>query len=350
MSKKTSYKSAIGVSVFLHTLLVVMLLWGADFTMSEQEPVGNMVQAVVIDPAMVQKQAREIREKRQASAKAEEQRLDKLRRESERLEKNRQVEEQRIRKLKEQQAREAKATRAAEQKRIANEKEQKLQQEKVRQEKERAATAEANRKASELATLKAEKARQEKELAAKKAEEKRVAQEKAAKEAQEKARLEKERAAKAEQERIAKEKAAKEAAEKARIEQQRLERLEKERKEQEAVMNDIFAGLESEASANNSAKQQAVTSEVARFGEIYKQMIQNNLLVEDSFAGKSCKVNLQLLPTGGNAIVKSVTTLSGDSRLCAASKRAITQTGSFPLPSDPAVVSKLKNINLTVEL
>ncbi|WP_117234284.1 cell envelope integrity protein TolA [Vibrio maerlii] len=350
MSKKSNLKKALVISFGLHALLIVALLWGADFTMSKPEPQGNMVQAVVIDPSLVQKQAQQIREKRQATAKAEQDRLDKLRRESERLEKNRKAEEERIRKLKEQQAKEAKAAREAEKKRIAREKEQKAQQEKLRVEKERAAKAEADRKAKEAAAAKAEQARKERELAAKRAEEQRIAEEKAAKEAAEKARLEKERAEQAERERIAKEKAAAEAAEKARQEKERLEQLERERKEQEAALNDIFAGLETEASANSSAAQQAVTSEVSRYGEIYKQMIQNNLLVEDSFAGKSCRVNLKLIPAGSSAVVGNLSILGGDSRLCSATKRAVAQTNTFPLPSDPAVVSKLKNINLTVEL
>ncbi len=157
-------------------------------------------------------------------------------------------------------------------------------------------------------------------------------------------------AEKAEKERIVQEKSAKEAAEKASKEKQRLERLERERKEQEAAMNNIFAGLESETEQNSAAREQFVDSELARYAAIYTQRIKENLLVEDYFQGKSCRVNLRLIPTGAGAIVGSISVLDGDSRVCSATKRAVAQVQSFPLPTDSDVVNRLKNINLTVEL
>ena len=347
-SKKNDFKKPIIISAALHGLLIAALIWGTDFTMSKPEPTGRLVQAVVIDPDLVRQQAQQIRSKREEAAKKEQDRLDKLRRESEQLEKNRKAEEERIRKLKEQQAKEAKAAREAEKQRVAKEKERKAEEARVKKEKERVAKLEAERKAKEQAIKKAEQERLAKEAAIAKAEQERVAREKAAKEAEEKARREREAAAKAEKERIAKEKAAKEAAEKARKEKERLERIERERKEQEAALNDIFAGLETEAEANTSARSSHVSSEADRYGAIYTQLIQQNLLLEDSFRGKSCRVNLRLIPTGADAIVGNLSVLDGDSRLCAATKRAVAQVNSFPLPKDPDVVNKIKNINLTV--
>ncbi|MGD8111161.1 cell envelope integrity protein TolA [Vibrio sp. TRT 17S01] len=346
-SNQSDYKKPIAISVGLHAALAIALIWGTDFTMSEPEPTGQ-IQAVVIDPALVQKQAQQIRSQREAAAKKEQDRLDKLRRESEQLEKNRKAEEERIRKLKEQQAKEAKAAREAEKKRQQKEKERKVEEERARKEKERAAKLETERKAKEAALKKAEQERLAKEAAIAKAEEERIAREKAAKEAEAKAKREREVAEKAEKERIAKEKAAKEAAEKARKEKERLERLERERKEQEAALNDIFAGLESESEQNSSARNSFVTSEVSRYGAIYTQLIEQNLLFEDSFRGKECRVNLRLIPTGAGAVLGNLTVLGGDSRVCAATKRAITQVSSFPMPKDPSVVEELKNINLTV--
>ncbi|WP_114787165.1 cell envelope integrity protein TolA [Vibrio tetraodonis] len=319
--KKSGYAKSIVISVLLHALLVVALVWGTDFTMSKPEPSGKMVEAVVIDPSLVRQQAQQIRSQREAAAKKEQQRLDKLRRESEQLEKSRKAEEERIRKLKEQQAREAKAAREAEKVRQQKEKERKAEELRVRQEKERAAKLEAERKAKEAAVAKAEKER--------------IAREKAAQ--------------KAEKERVAKEKAAKEAAEKARKEKQRLERIEKERKEQEAALDNIFSGLETEAEHNSSARQQHVQSEAQKYGAIFKGLIEQNLLLEDSYRGKSCKVNLRLIPTGNGAIVGNLNILDGDSRLCSATKRAIAQVGTFPLPKEQDVINELKNINLTVE-
>ncbi|HBH7873489.1 TPA: cell envelope integrity protein TolA [Vibrio parahaemolyticus] len=341
------YTKPIVISVGLHGLLVAALLWGTDFAMTKPEPTGQMVQAVVIDPKLVQQQAKEIRQQREKAAKKEQDRLDKLRREAEQLEKNRKAEEEQIRKLKEQQAKDAKAAREAEAARKQKEQERKAEEERVRQEKERAAKLEKERKAKEEAVRKAEQERLAKEAAIAKAEQERVAHEKAAKEAEEKAKRERKAAQKAEQERIAKEKAAKEAAEKARKEKERLER---ERKEQEAALDDIFAGLESEASANQQAQGKFVADEVSRYSSIYIQLIQSRLLKDDYLLGKECRVNIKLIPTGTDMIVSSVNVLSGDSRVCAAAKSAIAQVPSFPMSTDSTVNQRLKDINLTVAL
>ncbi|EIZ1281226.1 cell envelope integrity protein TolA [Vibrio vulnificus] len=348
-SKRNDYVVPIAVSAALHVVLVIALLWGADFTMSKPQPSGQMVQAVVIDPNLVKQQANQIRQQRESAAKKEQERLDKLRREADQLEKNRKAEEEQLRKLKEQQARDAKAAREAEEVRKQKEQEKRIAEEKARKEKERVAKLEAERKTKEEAIKKAEQERLAKEAAIAKAEQERIAKEKAAKEAEEKARREKEAAAKAEQERIAKEKAAKEAAEKARKEKERLERLERERKEQEAALNDIFAGLETESSQNSAARSQHVLDEKNRYGAIYSQLIQQRLLKDEYLLGKSCKVNIKLIPTGVDAIVNSVSILEGDTRVCNAAKSAILQVGSFPMPADDAVRQELRNINLTVD-
>ncbi|WP_217521410.1 cell envelope integrity protein TolA [Vibrio metschnikovii] len=299
------------ISAALHVVLVVVLFWGADFTQSKPETpsAGAMMQAVVIDPSLIQQQAQQIRNQREAAAKQEQERLDKLRRETEQLERNRKAEEERIRQLKEQQAREAQATREAERVRQQQEQQRQAAEEKARQEQERAAKAEAQRKATEQAAKKAEAERVAREAAAAKAEQERVAREKAAQAAQEKAR-----------------------------------------QEQEAAMNSIFSGLESEAQSISAARSQHIANEAQRWGAIYTQMIQQNLLLEDSFRGRQCRVNLRLIPTGADAIVGDVQVLNGDNRLCAATKRAVAKVGSFPLPTadEKDLIERLKNINLTV--
>ncbi len=344
--KNNRFSKPLSISLALHAALIAALLWGADFTMSKPEPSGKMVEAVVIDPNAVRQQAQQIRNQREAAAKKEQDRLDKLRRESEQLEKNRKAEEERIRKLKEQQAKEAKAAREAEKARQEKEKQRKAEEVRAKQEQERAAKLEAERKAKEEAVRKAEEQRKAKQAAAEKAEQQRIANEKAAKAAAEKAERERIAAEKAEKERIEKERQAKEAAEKARQEKARLE---KQRKEQEAALNDIFSGLETEAAQNNTARGKHIASEADRYGAIYTQLIRDNLLIEDSFRGKLCKVNLRLIPTGAGAVVGNLSILDGDNRLCAAAQRAVAQVNTFPLPKDPDVVAKLKNINLTVE-
>ncbi|GAB7220435.1 hypothetical protein VcTj87_22560 [Vibrio comitans] len=309
--------------------------------MSKPEPTPNMVEAVVIDPSAIQKQAQQIRKEREAASKAEQERIRKLKEQSKQLEKNRKAEEERIRRLAQEKAESEKKTREAEKQRQLKEKQRKEEEQRTR-------VAEAERKKKEQATKKAEaeriakvKAAEEASKQAAKAEADRVAKEKAAKEATEKAR-------KAEQEKIAQEKAAKEATEKAKKEQARLAQLERERKEQEAALSDIFSGLEAEQESNSTARNRFVADEVSRYGAIYKQMIQDALLLEDSYRGKQCQVNLRLLGAGSSAIVSDVNTISGDNRLCSATKRAIAKVGSFPLPSDPSVVEQLKNIKLTV--
>ncbi|WP_299689729.1 cell envelope integrity protein TolA [uncultured Vibrio sp.] len=346
--KSNNFRTPLLISLGLHVILFVALIWGAGFTMSEPKPTGPMVEAVVIDPQLVRQQAQQIRQQREAASKKEQQRLDKLRRESERLENNRKAEEENIRKLKEQQAKEAKAAREAEKRRVEKQKQRKAEEARLQQEQEKAAKAEADRKLKEAALVKAENERIAKEAAIAKAEQQRLAKEQAAKEAAEKARKEQEAAERAEQQRIAKEKEAAAAAEKARKAKEAAARAEKERKQQEAALNDIFAGLETEVSQNSSARQQFINDEVQRYGAIYTQLIQQNLLLEDSYRGRSCRVNLKLIPTGSNAILGSLSILDGDSRLCAATKRAVAQVQSYPLPNEPDIVKSLKDINLTV--
>ncbi|MDF2153707.1 cell envelope integrity protein TolA [Vibrio sp. CAU 1672] len=349
-NKSGQYAKPIAISVGLHALLIAALLWGTDFNMSKPEPIGQMVQAVVIDPKLVQQQAREIRQQREKAAKKEQARLDKLRREAEQLEKNRKAEEEQIRKLKAQQAKDAQAAREAEIARKKKEQERKAEEERARKERQRAVKLEQERKAKEEAVRKAEQQRLAKEAAIAKAEQERVEREKAAKEAEEKARRQREAAAKAEQERIAKEKAAKEAAEKARKEQQRLQRLERERKEQEAALDNIFSGLESEASQNSAARNRFIDDELSRMSSIYTQKIQQRLIKDDYLLGKECRVKIKLIPTGTDMMVAGVSVLAGDKRVCAAAKSAIAQVGTFPQSSEAAVNERLKDINLTVAL
>ncbi len=348
--KSNQYATPIAISVGLHAMLVAALLWGTDFNMDKPEPTGQMVQAVVIDPNLVKQQANEIRQQREKAAKKEQDRLDKLRREAEQLEKNRKAQEEQIRKLKEQQAKDAQAARIAEAERKKKEQERKVEEERVRKEKERAVKLEQERKAKEEAVRKAEQQRIAKEAAVAKAEQERVAREKAAKEAEERAKREREAAQKAEQERIAKEKAAKEAAERERKAREAAEKAEQERKEREAALNDIFAGLETEANVNQQAQNRYVADEVSRYSSIYTQLIQSRLLKDDYLLGKECRVNIKLIPTGADMMVSSVNVLSGDSRVCAAAKSAIAQVPSFPMSTDSTVNNRLKDINLTVAL
>lgn len=338
MKSDNNYTFAIVVSVVLHLLLAVALIFGSDFSMDEKAK-PNTIQAVVIDPSTIARQASQIRQEREKASRAETKRLNRLKQQADQLEKNRKVEENRIRKLKEQQVKEKKAARRAED-------ERKKAVAQAKKEKERATAAEADRKRKADTAAKAEAARLTKVKADK---------EKAAKASAEKARLDKERAAKAEAERVAKEKIAKEkaakakaklAAENAKKEKARAAKAEAARKQKEAALNDIFAGLEDETVQNSSAKQQHIDDEVNRYAAIYTQMIQQNLLVDDTYMGKSCRVKIKLASSG---LLLSVTTLGGDAQVCRAAKTAVTKVNVFPTPKDADIAAKLTNINLTVQ-
>lgn len=333
MKSDNNYTFAIVVSVVLHLLLAVALIFGSDFSMDEKAK-PNTIQAVVIDPSTIARQASQIRQEREKASRAETERLNRLKQQADQLEKNRKVEENRIRKLKEQQVKEKKAARRAED-------ERKKAVAQAKKEKERATAAEADRKRKADTAAKAEAAR--------------LTKVKADKEKAEKARLDKERATKAEAERVAKEKIAKEkaakakaklAAENAKKEKARAAKAEAARKQKEAELNDIFAGLEDETVQNSSAKQQHIDDEVNRYAAIFTQRIQRNLLVDESYVGKSCKVKIKLASSG---LLLSVTTLGGDAQVCRAAKIAVTKVNVFQMPKDADIVAKLTNINLTVQ-
>lgn len=333
MKSDNNYTFAIVVSVVLHLLLAVALIFGSDFSMDEKAK-PNTIQAVVIDPSTIARQASQIRQEREKASRAETERLNRLKQQADQLEKNRKVEENRIRKLKEQQVKEKKAARRAED-------ERKKAVAQAKKEKERATAAEADRKRKADTAAKAESAR--------------LTKVKADKEKAEKARLDKERATKAEAERVAKEKIAKEkaakakaklAAENAKKEKARAAKAEAARKQKEAALNDIFAGLEDETVQNSSAKQQHIDDEVNRYAAIFTQRIQRNLLVDESYVGKSCKVKIKLASSG---LLLSVTTLGGDAQVCRAAKIAVTKVNVFQMPKDADIVAKLTNINLTVQ-
>ncbi len=113
----------------------------------------------------------------------------------------------------------------------------------------------------------------------------------------------------------------------------------------EAALNDVFAGLEAESEQRGVARGQHIADEVARYGAIYKQMIQQNLLVDQSFKGQECNLTLRLSADG---LVLDVTQNGGDGALCRAAKSAVVKVSQFPMPDDPDVVKKLRDIKLAV--
>lgn len=336
--KKDSLVPALAISGGLHVLLVIVLLWGADFT-SDAKPTpkaGRSIEATVIDPAVVNAQAKKIRAQRDQAKREEAERLKRLEQQAKRLEQQREQEEQRLREVKRKKL-EAERQAREEQKRIAEEqakaKEQaRLAKQQAEQaERERQRKLEQQRKA-ELAAEKAEKAREEKLAAERKAEAERQRKLEAKRKAEEQALKE------AEQARKEAEQARKEA-------ERRAEEAKRQQQEQEAALNDLFSGLESEASQRQSARGQFVDDEVARYGAIFTQMIQQRLIVDDGLSGQECVVNMRLSPTG---LLLNVEQKAGNSRLCRATKTAVASVSQFPMPDDGDIIAKLRDIELTV--
>ncbi|MEF1217742.1 cell envelope integrity protein TolA, partial [Photobacterium damselae] len=153
--------------------------------------------------------------------------------------------------------------------------------------------------------------------------------------------------------------AKKKAEEAAKLAEQKRIEAEKQRKEserkaaeakakqqqQEAALDNIFDGLEAETQQRGGAKGQFIADETQRYGAIYKQMIQQNLLTDLCFIGKQCVLSMRL---SANGLLLNVDQVSGDNTLCRAAKAAVVKISQFPMPEDPAVIEKLRNIKLTV--
>lgn len=318
MKKKANggYFWAIILSLLLHGILIVGMLWGTDFdslkTPTPPKAAGQSIQATVIDPALVSAQAKKIRDQQALAKQQEADRLRKLEQKAQQIERQREQEEQRLRDLQKQKLLAEKRAREAEKK--AKEAEEKKlllakQQEKAREEKLKA--EEAVRLAQEQAQL--AKLEQEKQLEAQ-----RQAQA-ATREAEEKRKAAELDAAKAQQQKA----------------------------EREAALNELFSELESETEQLSSARAKYVADEVSQWSSRYVVMIQQKWLIDSSMQSKGCRLNLRLAPDG---LVLSVTALSGDPVLCRSAKASVVSINKFPMPSGSEVVEKLRNINLNFQL
>lgn len=283
-------KDSLWKSVALHLVLLVLLAVSVNFHTPMQTPdlpQMNVVQAVAIDKAVIDAQAKRIQDKKDAEKRAERQRLAEIERKAREAEKKRQQEKERARQV------ELDKKRKAEEKRKAD-----------------AAAAEAKRKAAEK--KRAEKAEAER----KRKEQERLKAEKAAKE-------KREREKKAEDERKRRE---------------AQERAEMERQMQEQ--------LQAEQAAQQRRRSQQVLTELQKYTALIKQAIQRNLIVDQSMKGKSCRLNIRL---ASNGLVTQVRILNGDAILCRAAQTAVYKAETLPVSPEPDVYEKLRDINLTVE-
>lgn len=199
------------------------------------------------------------------------------------------------------------------------------------------AQAEAQARAEERdkqrkAQAAAEKKRQQ-QLAAKRAREKREA-----KAAEAKRQKELERLA------AQKEQARKEREAKAKAEAERKKKEAAERAEMERIMQEQLA---QEQAAQQERRRKQVLTEVERYTALIQQTIKRNLYSDDSYKGKTCRLNIRLATTG---FVTSIRVLGGNDALCRAAESAVRRAEKLPVSDAPDVYEQLKDITLKVEL
>jgi len=199
------------------------------------------------------------------------------------------------------------------------------------------AQAEAQARAEERekqrkAQAAAEKKRQQR-LAAKRAREKREA-----KAAEAKRQKELERLA------AQKEQARKEREAKAKAEAERKKKEAAERAEMERIMQEQLA---QEQAAQQERRRKQVLTEVERYTALIQQTIKRNLYSDDSYKGKTCRLNIRLATTG---FVTSIRVLGGNDALCRAAESAVRRAEKLPVSDAPDVYEQLKDITLKVEL
>lgn len=196
---------------------------------------------------------------------------------------------------------------------------QRLEQARKQRAQEARRKAEQNKKAQE-AKRKAEQ-REQRELERK---------------AAEAAKRKREEAERKEQERLQKEKEAR----------AKAEAKAKRKAEQAKADEALREALAAEQAEIQKAEQQKVLTEKQRYAALIKATIQRNLITNDAFRGKNCRLNIRL---GIGGVVLKVDVLSGDDALCRAAITAVYKPSNLPVSRDPAVFAELKNINLTVE-
>ena len=154
--------------------------------------------------------------------------------------------------------------------------------------------------------------------------------------AAEAAKRKREEAERKEQERLQKEKEAR----------AKAEAKAKRKAEQAKADEALREALAAEQAEIQKAEQQKVLTEKQRYAALIKATIQRNLITNDAFRGKNCRLNIRL---GIGGVVLKVDVLSGDDALCRAAITAVYKPSNLPVSRDPAVFAELKNINLTVE-
>ncbi|CAH0533003.1 hypothetical protein VST7929_00854 [Vibrio stylophorae] len=338
MDKDNNLTFAIILSVLLHAGLALALFLASYFNAEQKHTLlaGENVKAVVISRADVERQAREIQQKRTAAERKEKARIKELENQSAALEQKRKAAEEETKRLEKERLKAERDAREAQKR-----KKEQLAEEKRAQE---AAKIAEQKRQKEIAVQQAAKQKADAERkAAEQAKRKAEAEQKAAEAAKRKAETERKAAEKAKR----KAEAERKAAEKRKAEAKRkAAEAARKQKEQDAALAAMMEGLETEQAGRNQARGQQVNSEIARYAAIYRDLIMNNLLIEERFRGQECKIRLRLAKNG---LMTDMQVRGGNDSLCRATQAAVYKVGSFPMPKDPKVIEQLRSINLTVE-
>ena len=141
-----------------------------------------------------------------------------------------------------------------------------------------------------------------------------------------------------------KEQARKEREAKAKADAERKKKEAAERAEMERIMQEQLA---QERAAQQERRRQQALTEVERYKALIKQTVMRNLYSDDSYSGKSCRLNIRLATTG---FVTSIRVLGGNDALCRAAESAVRRAEKLPVSDAPDVYEQLKDITLKVEL
>ncbi len=288
-----NFKKAIAISIVLHIVLVILLVFNYQFSKVEVKQSGNVTPQI---------KAKAVNSKRveQLVNKIKKDELDKKRNEQNRLDEIKRAEENAKRKVREEESKAAdaiKKLKIAEEKRKAEEiKAEDLKKKRIKDEVER------KKKADEEKELKAETERKNK-----------IAEEKRKKAEQEKEN-------KAEEERKRK---LKEAAEK--------------KKRQEAIDREMQKQMEAEAAELKAAYQEQVSTEVDKYNKWIQEKIEKNWFKPET--KNHCTFRIRISPGG---LVLNIDVIEGAPAHCDSGRRAIMRAEPLPMSKDPGVYEVLK--------
>lgn len=301
--KKTP--TAVVLSVLVHVVVIGLVVVSFQWAPSVSTPQPQeIIQAVAVDAAKVDQEARKL-EQAEAARKAAE---EKRKRDAE------------------QAARKAREQRVAEEKRLAE-----LQQQR--------AAEEQQRKAIERQRQIAEKKRQEAERQRKETEAKRIADQKAEQQRLEKLRKERE----AEEQRLA----ALEAKRKMEEDKRRKEEAERQRRaEEERIRQEQIAA---ENARLEQERQLLASQTVAKYTNLIRQKVSGSWLrPAGSRNDLKCTVRVRLIPSG-DVVGVEIETTSGDPVFDRSVETAVRRASPLPIPSDALVFDQMREITFVFD-